>query len=161
MSITKGRPPVWFVDTSILDNILPVPGWDQDGVKVGAELAEKIGSREALILPVAAVIETGNHIAQVQDGRVRRQVAQKFASVLSLVAKDQAPWKLHSLAWDTDFLELLVERPAPGGTLVELAQGGLAGGDICILAEREMYKRRTGISDVRIWTLDRGLDARN
>jgi hypothetical protein len=32
-------------------------------------------------------------------------------------------------------------------------------GDLSILVEREVYRDRTGLPDVRIWTLDAGLRA--
>ncbi|MEU4536422.1 hypothetical protein AB0G15_16305 [Streptosporangium sp. NPDC023825] len=52
-----------------------------------------------LILPVTAVIETGNHIAQLSDGRLRRQPADKLSDLLGLVITGQAPWVLHTVEW--------------------------------------------------------------
>ncbi|MFJ8843469.1 hypothetical protein ACIRFF_11250 [Streptomyces cyaneofuscatus] len=67
---------VEFVDTSILCNLLAVPGKCQDREQVIDELKRKRERRETdLLLPVTAIIETGNHIAQVSDGRARRSYA--------------------------------------------------------------------------------------
>ena len=148
---------VWFVDTSIVTNILRVPGRDQQSAKAALELGEKIKAKDTLILPVTAVVETGNHIAQIADGRSRRETARRFSELLTLIVSDQAPWKLHVLGWDQAFLELLINAPTPGHSLVDLAVSGVGGGDACILAEREIYRRRTGLPNVHIWSLDAGL----
>ncbi|MFF4990475.1 hypothetical protein ACFY19_25065 [Streptosporangium saharense] len=81
---------VEFVDTSVLCNILDVPGKNQDRASVMRQLREE--KRECdLILPVTTVIETGNHIAQLSDGRVRRDRADKLHRLLSLVIAGEAP----------------------------------------------------------------------
>jgi hypothetical protein len=30
-------------------------------------------------------------------------------------------------------------------------------GDLCVLAEREIYRERTGLTEVRVWSLDQDL----
>jgi hypothetical protein len=40
-----------------------------------------------LILPVTALIETGNFIAHIPDGNARRKTAQTFEELLRLVIK--------------------------------------------------------------------------
>ncbi|HEX4344931.1 MAG TPA: hypothetical protein VHZ31_05165 [Solirubrobacteraceae bacterium] len=57
-----------FIDTSVLVEILKVPGKSQNHERVTAELRARVESQESMILPTAAIIETGNHIAQVDDG---------------------------------------------------------------------------------------------
>ncbi len=59
-----------------------------------------------LILPVTALIETGNFIAQIPDGNARRKAAQTFEELLRLVIKNQAPWRLHQFIWGTELLEI-------------------------------------------------------
>ena len=54
---------VALIDTSVFCNIVPVPGRAQARETVLARLEELIGARTALLLPMAAVLETGNHIA--------------------------------------------------------------------------------------------------
>ncbi len=65
------RPPVWFVDTSIFANLLDVPGRAQQRDRVRREQREWAAARCGLVLPVATVIETGNHIAQLANGQCR------------------------------------------------------------------------------------------
>ncbi|WP_045877129.1 hypothetical protein [Pseudofrankia sp. DC12] len=60
---------------------------------------------------------------------------------------------------DGAFLERLVRGGSTGVSLVDHAMHELGCGDLSILMEREVYRDQTGISDVRIWTLDAGLAA--
>ncbi|MFD3413750.1 hypothetical protein [Streptomyces cyaneofuscatus] len=73
-----------FVDTSILCNLLEVPGKSQHRKQVIDELKSKRERRDTdLLLPVTAIIETGNHLAQVSDGRARRSCAERLSGVLT------------------------------------------------------------------------------
>ncbi|MER5419193.1 hypothetical protein [Streptosporangium roseum] len=98
---------VEFVDTSVLCNLLNVPGRNQDYEAVARELKEKRQECD-LILPITAVIETGNHIAQLSDGRVRRDRADKLHTLLGLVITGRAPWVLHTVEWGENFLRSLL-----------------------------------------------------
>ena len=108
---------------------------------------------------MATVIETGNHIAHVSNGSERRKTAERFSSILRLVAADEAPWQLHSVRWDGEYLERLVAGGLTGLSLVDHAVSQLGCGDLSILVEREIFRAEARIQDVRIWTLDAGLNA--
>ncbi|MFI6713355.1 hypothetical protein ACIBF7_43480 [Nonomuraea sp. NPDC050478] len=144
---------VEFVDTSILCNLLDIPGKNQDREMVSGQLADK-RSRCRLILPVTAVIETGNHIAQLADGRLRRQYADKLSQLLRLVIEGKAPWVLHSVEWGPEFLRALIDGAGTGVPLTDHVMSKLGLGDLCILAERELYQRRVSGVEAGIWTLD-------
>lgn len=150
---------VTFVDTSILCNLLPVPGRDQDRAEVLAKLKELGEVRTTMILPMTAVVETGNFIAQLEDGRVRRTVAGQFDELLRMISADQAPWKLNEVAWNAQFLSDLRAGGGTGSTLVEQMQSKVGGGDLCILTERMQFVKRSSLTDVTIWTADAGLAA--
>ncbi|MEU4665645.1 hypothetical protein AB0F83_28235 [Micromonospora chalcea] len=148
---------VWFVDTSVLCNLIPVPGKDQDRETAKQRMAELQSSGDAFILPLTAVVETGNHISQLNNGYERRKAASTLDALLRLVMQGKAPWRLHAFSWDENFLGSLVEGAGTGMSLVDLAMTGVGCGDLCILAEREIYRTRTGIRDVRVWALDEAL----
>jgi len=153
-------PDVRFVDTSILLELLRVPGKAQQPDKVRAELGELVGDRVQLVLPVATVIETGNHIAQVADGSARRRCAEVFVGLLRQTIEGRVPWVLHSVAWDEGMLRKLCDGTEATGSFVELAAAGVLGtGDLAILAECELYEERTAGVNVRVWTHDRRLAA--
>jgi len=146
---------VEFVDTSILCNLLEVPGKCQDRKQVIDELKSKREQRETdLLLPVTAIIETGNHIAQVSDGRVRRSCAQRLSGVLVTVIEGNAPWALNEVEWDAAHLRALVDGGSTGSSLIEHACNGLGCGDLNILIERDRYLARTSGVRATIWTLD-------
>ncbi|WP_052847813.1 hypothetical protein [Streptomyces avicenniae] len=146
---------VEFVDTSVLCNLLEIPGKSQHRDKVQEQLRQKLAARDCdLLLPMTAVIETGNHIAQLADGRVRRSCADRFAAVLRMVADGRAPWVLNEVEWDAGHLRLLVEGGRTGSSLVEHACNRLGCGDLNILVERDRYLARTSGVQAAIWTLD-------
>ncbi|MER7130719.1 hypothetical protein [Streptosporangium saharense] len=146
-------PRVEFVDTSVLCNILDVPGKNQDRESVMRQLREE--KRECdLILPVTTVIETGNHIAQLPDGRVRRDRADKLHRLLSLVIAGDAPWVLHTVEWGEGFLRSLLAGAGTGVPFSDHVMAKLGLGDLCILTERELYRTRVTNVEVGIWTLD-------
>lgn len=148
---------VTFVDTSVMCNLLPVYGLDEDREEVVKEYKEKTARREVLILPVTAVIETSNHIHHIPSGHHKRECAKKFSSMLDMVVQNKAPWRLHEFVWGTGMLASLVAGDSTGMDFVEHAVSGVGGGDLCILCERDLYSARTKIANVGIWTKDRVL----
>lgn len=91
---------VYFIDTSVLDNLLEIPKKSQDREQVKNDFSKRQSENSRFILPITAVIETGNHIAQLSDGQVRRAIAEKFSQMLELTAQRQAPWILHDFQWN-------------------------------------------------------------
>lgn len=113
---------------------------------------------EDFILPITAVIETGNFIAQLNDGNVRRATAVRFAGILGLVSEGKTPWILHDFKWGAEFLADLVAGAGTGTDYAGLAMQGVGAGDLCILTERRLFERRTRIK-ASVWSLDEGLSA--
>ncbi|PID55150.1 MAG: hypothetical protein CSA58_08585 [Micrococcales bacterium] len=150
---------VTFIDTSVLLNVLDVPGRNQDAAAVKKTMGEVIDSGESLILPITAVIETGNHIAQLDNGQLRREFAQKLERVLRGVVAGNSPWVLHDIAWNSEFLEKLVGGAGTGQDFRSLLEQKVGVGDLCILAECNAYASRVKTATVRIWTLDRALSS--
>lgn len=149
-----------FIDSSILCNLVPVPGRDQDRAAVQQELVERLSLGDQFILPITAVIETGNFIAQLSDGGLRRAAALRMAELLRLICNERAPWVLHDVAWNRAFLEQFLQG---GGTHIDYVQHAInqvGAGDLCLLTERQHYRDRTGVA-ADVWTLDAGLAAHN
>lgn len=150
---------VYFIDTSVFCNILPVPGMDQARDQMLEEL--KTRKREAtLILPVTTIIETGNHIAtKVSAGGERRAAAARFVGVLQLVSEGKAPWTLHQFTWNREVLLDLINGVGSGKPLHVHAEEKVGAGDLAILAEMRAYKARVQTADVAVWSLDAALSA--
>ncbi|MBY8880446.1 hypothetical protein [Actinacidiphila acidipaludis] len=146
---------VEFVDTSVLCNLLGIPGKSQDRAEVIAAYQVKQKARDCdLLLPVTAIIETGNHIAQLADGRQRRACAELFDAMLRAVVNGDAPWALNEVEWNAAHLDALLAGGRTGSTLVEHACNRLGCGDLNILIERDRYLARTSGVQATVWTLD-------
>lgn len=82
-----------IVDTSVLCNVLDVPGKNQQRTECVKELATWIKAGASLLLPLAAIYETGRHISQLADGRLRRTTAERFVDQVRKALAGDAPWK--------------------------------------------------------------------
>jgi len=151
---------VLFIDTSVLCEIIEVPGKSQRRDEVASELEQLRGEGVQLVLPIATIIETGNHIAQAANGQARRACAERFCNLLRATAQGRVPWVLHSVSWDHRMLRLLCDGLASTGSFVDLAAAGVLGtGDLSILAESELFAERTAHLEVGVWTHDEKLGA--
>jgi len=159
---------VRFVDTSVLVELLEVPGKCQKPDETRAELERLLNDGHTLVLPITTVIETGNHIEQIAvgHGAARRDCAERYVRLLRAIAAEKLRgWVLHAVAWDERMLTKLcdgVSLPGAGptGSFVELAgRGTLGAGDLAILAECELYADRTAGVEVGVWTYDNDLAA--
>lgn len=74
---------VYFVDTSVLLNLLKVPNRSQQYEEIKKQYEERVKEGASFVFPTAALIETGNHIAQIKDGNLRRKTAKKFVDFIS------------------------------------------------------------------------------
>ena len=153
---------VVFVDTSVLLNLLNVPRKNSDHKKLTAEFKALVRADALFVIPIAAVVEVGNHIAQLPNGHDRRDRAQQFAVFLQSSVDKRAPWVLSGVSWDPTFVQQLLGGHAPLPGLVELCLDEIGGGDASILHELYLYRRRTDFppaKHARLWTLDAQLGA--
>lgn len=140
---------VRFIDTSVMTNLLEVPGLCDDAQKVKEEWRKVLEAEEVLILPVATIIETGNHIAHIPNGSSRRTVAGKFGEYLRKTAEGEAPWQLFGVEWDKEGLIYLANH------IEEKALEQVGTGDMSIIYAYEQYKNNIpGIGRIMIWSTD-------
>ena len=83
---------VCLVDTSVFLEVLNVPFKAGRHVEITKDLKKKIVNEEVLFLPMATILETGNHIAQNGDGTQRRQCARKFVEQVELAIDGKSPF---------------------------------------------------------------------
>lgn len=151
---------VLILDTSVLCCWLQVPGKDEAGpvndrwthARINTLLEEERTKDSTFVLPIATLIETGNHIAQAPSQRFER--AGSLANYLREAADAASPWAAftdQSQLWQAENLRALAENwPA-------LAAGGTSIGDATIKDVAEYYAK-AGYS-VEILTGDAGLKA--
>ena len=142
---------ICLVDTSIFCNILEVPGRCQDKQRVVDELEQKIGEGWSLLLPLAAIVETGNHIAHCTDGGTRRETAKRFVMQVRMAIEGKAPWVVTPLPDASDWLAWLDEFP-------DTAMRGVGIADLTIIKEFERQCRLHPTRRVVVWSLDGDLD---
>lgn len=151
---------VLILDTSVLCCWLQVPGkeeagpvkdrWDHARISTLLELERERNS--TFVLPIATLIETGNHIAQAPSRRFK--CASSLAGYLREAADAQSPWAAftdQSALWQSENLRTLAN------TWPTLAKGGTSIGDHTIKDVAEYYARAGYF--VEILTGDAGLKA--
>jgi hypothetical protein len=89
---------VLIIDTSILCIWLDVPGmatcgpavdkWDKQ--RVDQKRDEELTKKTTFVLPLASIIETGNHISQASHSRKKR--GEALADLMRKSADEESPW---------------------------------------------------------------------
>ena len=140
-----------ILDTSIVCNIVRIPGKYQNYDEVIHSLREFIQQGFTLLLPMATIIETGNHVAQNGDGNQRRQTAERFVEVVNGAIKHEAPWTIpNPLFSPEDLAEYLVDFP-------DNAMRKIGLGDLSIVKEFEHQCKLHSDRRVFIWSIDEHL----
>ncbi|MBC6421018.1 MAG: hypothetical protein GDA43_18960 [Hormoscilla sp. SP5CHS1] len=85
---------VAIVDTSIFCEFLNIPKMNDSREEVLNEFERLLNDETSFLLPMAAVYETGNHIAQLPDGGNRRRFAQFFVEQVHKAINGDAPWQI-------------------------------------------------------------------
>ena len=148
-------------DTSVMCCWLKISGkescgpdedrWDHARISELVEIEERSGS--TFVIPVATIIETGNHIAQSAGDRY--DLASVLAEKLRAAAEERAPWAAfedQSGLWSSrKLIQLCQEWP-------NLAAQGIGIGNTTIKEVAEFYAS-TGSISVEILTGDKGLKA--
>ncbi len=150
-------PAVVFVDTSVIVRLIGIDG-EQLANEVAAEFHSRREAGQRFVLPVAALIEAGNRVAQLSSDR--RRFAERLRRVIEEANQPNPPWILHQATLDQPFVEELLAGNSTGSDLVTLlGDGRLGTGDVAILVERDQFKQKTAHASLRVWTLDSELAA--
>ncbi len=149
---------VLIIDTSILCVWLDVPGMDTCGPdhdqwnreRVQLKIEEEMQAQSTFVLPLATIIETGNHIAQASHSR--RERAEALADLMTKSADQRSPWAAFSeqnVLWSSEKLKKLA------GVWPDLAVSRLSIGDATIKNVADYYSQMGFM--VEIMTGDQGL----
>lgn len=151
---------VLIVDTTILCVWLEVPNmgpcgpkgdeWDLARVKDKISMEQRKGT--LFVLPLATIIETGNHITQA-NGDIF-DLVNRFADFMIQTAEGNTPWAAftsQNVLWNEVGLKSLAERWR------RTAISGQSLGDASIVDVAEYYSQSG--NEVEILTADSGLKA--
>ena len=106
-----------------------------------------------LVLPLATILETGNHIAQIHDGALRRKHAQKLVELVEQTLLGKTPFNKLRLCERTDVEKWTKSFP-------EYAMGGTGLGDLSIISDWAAVKEiLPSAMPVSIWSKDRHLQS--
>jgi hypothetical protein len=148
---------VVFLDSSVLFNLLYVPGKNADRDAVIAEFKRLTRDGSTFVFPVTAVIETGNVIShsQLADGHSRRTCMGRFVEWLRRALTTTVPMAVSGVPWDPDFLTSLIDGAGPRLPLVDFAMAGIGSGDASLLIEMDRYRAKVpSATPITLWTLD-------
>lgn len=143
------KPIIWIIDTSVFTNILDVPGKNQNRPEVIAQLKDRLANNDTLLMPFVAIIETGNHIAQVKQGD-RYAIAEKFVREVMNALEGKTPWKPMKFPEHENVKAWLASFPRSAGK-------GIGFGDFSIIKEWEQQRDFFKAYSVRIWSIDADL----
>ncbi len=144
---------VHFVDTSVLVELLNVPGMNQRYEQAKSEYERLAANQDTFVLPIAVLVETGNHIGQISDGSKRYEISDKFSQIVKKAIYSEDHWNA------------VPELPA---SVLEHMMDGFCDwtkhssgfGDMSIVQQFEEYwQKRQPIGKMRIWSFDTHLSA--
>lgn len=141
---------ICIIDTSVFCSILKVPNRDQHHAEAISRLRQLLENAATLLLPLATIYETGNHIAQNGNGDARRKTATAFVSQVQMAFTGEAPWTPTPLHATDDFVQWLAEFP-------NRAVQGMGLGDLSILKTWEQQCQLHPAKRVYIWSHDKHL----
>ncbi len=149
---------VLIIDTSILCVWLGIPNmetcgpdddkWDRS--RIDAKIEEETQAGTVFVLPLASIIETGNHIAQARHSR--KEVGEALANLMRQSADKQTPWAAfadQSVLWSPEKLRELAD------TWPVQAACGRSLADVTISDVAEYYAAMGYMAE--IFTGDQGL----
>jgi predicted nucleic acid-binding protein len=149
---------ICLIDTNIFLNILNVHNRNQNRDSVLQDFKTYTEAGCIFILPMATILETGNHIAHNGDGTIRRKAAIRFVEQVKAAFTGQAPWSPSQfpdtkeiLLWIDRFPDLASQNKATD------SQKGTSFGDLSIIEEFYKSCKRYSMSEVFIWSLDSDL----
>lgn len=153
---------ILLIDTSVFLNILNVPNRNQDYDRIMESFKNYVELNCDFVLPLATVIETGNHIAQNGDGEQRRRFAMKFCQQVEMALNGEAPYRIspfekpqEMLLWLNEFPDLAGKNKSPD------KKEGTSFGDLSIIKEFDKMCQRHSTQEVMIWSLDGDLSQKH
>lgn len=148
-----------LLDTSVYLNILSIPGYSQSRDEVLQEFGQRIEDGDHFLLPLACVWETGNHIADLSDGRQRRGFGQKLVDDVTNAFEGNLPYRATHFPEREEFLKWLGDFPdvVMRNKSEEKLREGVSLADHSLIKEWERNCELHPLRRVCIWSLDSDL----
>lgn len=114
------------------------------------EYETRLRSGDSFQLTMGVVIETGNHIADVKDGTLRRDRALQFSKLVGNTLTDGRTWRILHMPERHEFVDWCSKYP-------DEVVDGRSFVDAMLIRTWEGTRRRCNMFRVAIWTKDHGL----
>ena len=151
-----------LLDTSVYLNVLDVPGFNKYRNDILDAFDGRVKNSDYFLLPMATLWETGDHIADMRDGRLRRRHAENLVNEVRSALNGDAPYRATYfpereifLSWLQDFPDYAQKNTSDR----EKPREGVSLSDLSIIKEWEQTRARHSMSRVLIWSLDSYLAA--
>ena len=141
-----------LIDTSVMLEILNVPGKAQVHDTVMDEFKKKADAGCSFFIPLATILESGNHIAQNGDGRQRLSCAKNFVELIEKSLDGESPFMLLKFFDQDDLRKWLQEFPVSASRKESF-------GDFSIQKDLVRLHELSPREDISIWTLDGHLNS--
>lgn len=138
---------VVILDTTILLNVLNVPGKADQREQVIQALNAKSDDKDTLLLPWVVVVETAGHILRASRGDQRRQCANFLKDIVMQATQNEAPWTMIKPPSADDLQSLMENFP-------DCAMRGISIVDSDIIREYNVVCELNPRRHVLIWSLD-------
>lgn len=154
---------VLILDTSILCVWLQIPGMDsiekegEPAITYGdveSKIALEVENSARIVLPLASIIECGNHITQIKSRKDTRVYVNRFADFIDKALEGTEPWDIFTnqqALFENIKMKELVDKWR------QLALSGISMGDASIIQVAEFYDAHGYTTE--IFTGDTGLKA--
>lgn len=136
-----------LIDTSVMLEILDVPDKASNHDTIIAEFKKKTDAGDIFFIPLATILETGNHIAQSGNGRQRFACAKIFVNLVEKSLEGESPFNLLQFFNHDGLREWLQDFP-------KSASRGESFGDLSIQKDMNRLHELNPREDIFIWTLD-------
>lgn len=142
--------PILVMDTSIVLELLNVPKHNEHHKQVARDFERYVGRKATFVLPMAAIAEVGNHIADLPNGDDRRRAARRFVTAIREAIDGEAPWQPARFPDARDILDWLDGFP-------DGASRGEGFSDQSIIQEWHRQCLLHPLSHVKVWAQDQKL----
>ncbi len=148
-----------LLDTSIYLNILDVPDCNQKRDLIFQDFAARVDREDHFLLPMATIWETGNHIADLNNGGLRYRFSKILVEQVNAAVNGQMPFRPTHFPDQQEFLGWLADFPeyAKRNKTAKKVREGVSLSDHSIIKEWERTRRQNPMRQVMIWSLDADL----
>jgi hypothetical protein len=150
---------IFVIDTGYLLEFFRVPKHSKDAhvSEVRKRHQQAIDNKDRLYVPITCIFELANHIAQIDDGNIRRKTVSSLLEYIKKSIESDSPWNIVPFeeGLKTYFVPLIQEFSE------YYVQINISLTDTTVIREairlKEKYKKSGYL--VHIWTKDKSLKA--